>query len=1452
MAIPEPASGENTLARRDASLTDLLEALAAVVDPYELRQLWSQGLEAAASIEDRDRVLIAAAGRLPHLVIPAEKGRTGTDRLWLRHVAREAALRAGEVSNELSAAAQKVMREAVFTADAEVREWMASQEQRTSVLDFMRSFSGAAASVRELARLAHQLRSTGATALLDRDVVQALTAFHDALLALPPVSTGSVGEWMRVSSHELRQWAESPDAKHQLPILVRRLILETGNRVTSIHFPTGSGVTSGGWDGLVTADRASLYVPAGRSGWELSTENSAHAKATKDFANRVGSVRPDERREMTFVELICRPWTKVEEFRDEAAARNEFADVRGYNIEDLAAWLEQGPSTSIWFKELIGKAVAGARSIGLVWKTWLDSTFVALDENVVLAGRGRIADDIITRAASGVGITTVGGDIRLNELLAFFGAVAQLSSDERDSLRHLIVIDDLATARQVFETTAPMLALVTSPGLAALLPPSAKHHVFVAVPGGERVDITLPRVDPAAVADYFRKLGSEYHAATDRGELARRSLLALRRQLARHPELHRPTWAVPPVSAEVRRVLLLQTWDAERDADRSAVARFMGTGYDEVEERLREFANAADDPFVAVLDDSWHVVSATDSWLLLASQLSRSDLEAFGDLAIAILTDIDPLASLPDEERWRASLEGLTASYSPRMRRGVARTLALLGAVGSSADLGAGRSASTFGRGVVRRVLEAANQDPSFSTWTSVSPYLPLLVEAAPQEVINAIRTGLASEPPLMQMMFRDREDSRLWPRSSPHIQFVSTLATLAWSPDHFIEATDLLAELAEIDPGGRWSNRPLGSLTSIFCPWHPGTSAAAEQQIQAMARLRKNHPRVAWDVIVSLLPGSSTSVVVERGPEYRSWKQGEPQVSLEEYREIVISAARALLDEAGVDVGRWVTIIGEIDHIPEEIQQEFRATLEGLAERLADDHDRGQIWAALRSFTARHRQYADAKWALPEEFLATLDPLHEAFEPQDPRLRFGWLFAGGMIDLGDFRRRDDLVEYDAELDRRRCDAIGHIFESGGLGAILAFAAEVAFPGQVGLALARHVNDAEFDARLFSHLESDSEVASAVAFAYFGARFLDHGWPYIEALLDIGSPRGSARLLRSTWQSLDASARADALSTDVAREFWREFAYFGLGGEFDGVLQVARRLREVGRNAASVAFLSLYSRRTDSYEFARAITEGLEELMENPDADPEIGTLREYDFDLLMKAIANHRDQLGRDRVVRLEWFFLPALGFDPDAHNLHRALAEDPDFFVQMITLMYRPAGQTIEERPAPSEGERRAAENAFRLLHSWRTCPGTDESGSLDEAALRSWVGEARRLLAGADRASMGDDEIGQALVAAPGDEGGWPPRAVRDLVEEIRSDHLDRGFGRRIFNNRGVTSRSLDAGGRQEWDLAAKYRSIAGENRCTWPRLARIFDGLVETYEADARREDAAAERRRRGLD
>jgi hypothetical protein len=135
----------------------------------------------------------------------------------------------------------------------------------------------------------------------------------------------------------------------------------------------------------------------------------------------------------------------------------------------------------------------------------------------------------------------------------------------------------------------------------------------------------------------------------------------------------------------------------------------------------------------------------------------------------------------------------------------------------------------------------------------------------------------------------------------------------------------------------------------------------------------------------------------------------------------------------------------------------------------------------------------------------------------------------------------------------------------------------------------------------------------------------------------------------------------------------------------------------------------------------------------------------------------------------------------------------------------------------------------------------------------ALNEWLEEARRLLADVDRIEVGELQIGEVLAHAPEDpDGTFPTLPVRDVLEAAPNDRLERGFSIGLFNKRGITSRGLTDGGKQEYNLAAKYQSWAGAVQATHPRTASALRDLAESYREEGRRNDDEVRRYLEGLD
>jgi hypothetical protein len=1257
--------------------------------------------------------------------------------------------------------------------------------------------------------------------------------------------------------NRLSRWADTRQSQGELPRLVRRLILESTPGIVELGMPAGEGVAAGGWDGSVRATAPTAWVPDGLSVWELSVEDRPGAKADNDYSKRTATPDGSPTESCTYVAAILRPWTKRNDWAAAKRGDGKWRDVRAYGLDDVETWLEAAPVTWAWFSEELGMNPRGMQTAQTLWDAWASQTSPVLAPDLVLAGRDAAVDAILSRRLS-PGVTTIEG-ASLDEACAFIAAIAVKQDLAGDSvlIARLAFVDDLATWRTLLDSPAPIVLVPMQADFALEVSSSTHHTVLVPVTETRVADIALPPLDASGVAASLVAAGMDDARADDASRLARRSLTAMRRHVAQNPALHRPRWADPPVTRQVRAALLAGRWVDQSEGDKQILGELAGESYDDFREVAAELAIEAD-PFIIRVGGSWHLVSAFDAWRLLAERLTEEDLKRLETAVVRVLGEVDPGLDVPENERWwKASFEGKVRSYSSDLRRGLARSLALLGVHGDRIKLSGGANGSSWATHLVRSLLRDANEDQTGRTWVSISDLLPLLAEAAPDAVIDAITAGTSGEEPTLTKLFTDKDDAGILSSSSPHSHLLWALERLAWSTDHFGAAIDRLARLAEIDPGGRLSNRPSRSLAEVFCPWHPENAATPERRLKIIDQLRRRHEKVSWGLLRSMLPEFHGTHFPTNAPHYRDWKPLEVSVTRGEYLQFISEIVKRCVADAGVDGERWQSLLSDYSNLPPD---DRRVVLRALVSLVDDAQlsraDADRIWTTLQELVGRHREFADAEWALSPEAITQLDELILTLEPEDAFSRYEWLFQDYMPHVGDVTRREDHAAYEALVADKRRDAVEEIDAEGGLPAVRRLAASVEVSWSVGVALA----DARpsYDDELLPFLSSDRDSDLQLATQYYFQRFRREGWPWLESLFQLHpelSALQRARLLLAARDLPRSWEVADEQGKEVADHYWKLFVPYGLGGDFGEVEYVARRLMAVGRNAMAVDFVHMYSSGHDENgeQNATLIVTGLENLLQSPD-DSELRALSGYDFETSFELLERHRDLIGVDRLARLEWAWLPALGFDPEVPSLHEGMTENPDFFVEVVCAVYRPRNDDEEQDTDDVIDEQREARahNGYRLLSSWDRPPGLVDS-TIDEERLHEWLREAERLLRDRGRLEVGLVHIGQVLASAPADEESlWPPRVVRDLFEELHNEQVEGGFSTAIFNNRGVTSRGLEEGGEKEIALATRYRSDADRFADEWPRTAAVLRRLASSYEEDARRNDDSAERFRRGLE
>jgi hypothetical protein len=1237
----------------------------------------------------------------------------------------------------------------------------------------------------------------------------------------------------------LDAWADRLEVRSLFPKLIRALLAATPE-ARDITARAGEGVGLPGWDALVEGGSGSAWVPAGHSAWELGTGADPSRKAQDDIRKRTKDPLGVDPLATTFVFATPRRWPEARDWERRRRKERKWKAVRALDADDLEGWLDSAPAVHIWISEELGLRPRDLATIEQWWQRFGSRTLPPLPVALLLAGReseSKQIQEVIKKEPEIIGLQASSRD----EAVAFLAASLQNESDKPATGRTAIVVSSSDVWYRLANAPAPSILVPMFDGADLAAAKAAGHHVVVPfgaqdLSAGTATTITLPRPGRTEAREAFEAT-MPFDRADRMAVLARRSMASLLRALAVDPRAARPPWGAQPHAIILAPLVLVGTWSAS-EADKAVVSRIVGRDWDEIERELNGWTMSEDPPLINA-GGVWRLSSPQEAFSILEPAITLTDLKRFQEAAMEVLGEVNPAMELPSEERPFAAIQGRRATYSSLLRDGVAQGLALLGAFGDRRyDNGmTGREHASL---IVRDLLDQANTDGSGLLWFSLSLELPMLAEAAPRVFLDAVNAGLAGEQPVLARMFQDAEGDPFFSSSSPHTGLLWALEKLCWSPEFLLEASMALARLTEIDPGGRLANRPPRSLRTVFLPWIPRTSASVQERLAALDALRRQHPNIAWQLIMALLPTLHDTSSPTSTPKFRDWQPDREGVTVAEWGETIVGLVDRAIEDADDNAERWANLTDHIGNLPPDQRIRLLSELDALDPQLCDSDARLVLWRGLTRLVARHRSFPDAKWTMDDSSLKRLEAVTSRMEPVDSTERHARLF-DWHPDLPDVDRRDHEA-YERVLTEMRRQAVEEALSTDGVNGLLRLAADSNLPGYVGATAADVAGD-KIASQLLPLL-GVTDKRGVLAHGWVARMASTEGSEWITATVDAVrglSQDGQTSFLlalpseRSTWDL------AEGFDEDVKTHFWQSVRAWTDAANLEYLLG---KLLDHGRVWAAIDLLAMHCASNDSNAHPpialveRMLRTGVHV---DPKADPS-ADISGYEIGVLLDYL--ERAEADPKTLVELEWAYFPALEHTRVPSALYVALADDPAFFVELVTRVYR--GKSQRHRKL-DEHETALSHRAWEVLDSWRTPPGQKGDGTIEAEVLQAWVKQARLLLADADRTDIGDEQIGQLLSGSlPGADGAWPAEAVRDIIETVGSNELENGLHVGRTNARGVTSRGPYDGGEQERSLAKTYAQWATDVKTRWPRTARVLQQLADGYERDARRHDAEAER------
>jgi len=919
------------------------------------------------------------------------------------------------------------------------------------------------------------------------------------------------------------------------------------------------------------------------------------------------------------------------------------------------------------------------------------------------------------------------------------------------------------------------------------------------------------------------------------GVLTRDSISQLLKDSFKQEEIMPVVPIAPNPIKETIALNLIGGWDESTDGDRSIVESLSGMAFRDWQEKIRKIWKDQPMSMLEQHNGKWSVTDRLTLWESEGPLLNDDLLDNFGKLAILVLLESDPELALPKEQRFAVSVYGQSRKYSKKMRKGVAETMALMGArPGALITCSQGKS-ETVAYQVVDKLLGAASSE----RWASLNDVLPLLAEASPDAFLQAVSGasekkdepffGVFSEE-VGGVMGRTYASGLLW-----------ALESLAWSPDYLVRVCAILANLAAVDPGGTYSNRPSNSIVTILLPWHPYTCADTDCRHNAIKCIIREQPEVAWEVLIGLLPKHHGVSFPTHKPKWQPFipEDFKERVSVEQrltdegfYADLALEMA----ENDSIKLGALLPFYFYINPRFSSFAEDYRKRLTSEPVRNLPEENRLELWIELTTRTGNHRKYADSKaWAVPEQSLQELEEIADALKPQEPEVKHRRLFSGRDMDLYD--ETGDWNEQRDRLLRKRIEALIEIQERCGLDGLKNFWRSVESPNEVGNACGAEdalTNDSEF---LPTLLESDDESDYRFAIAYVWRRFYAKEWDWVDSL-DRSSWSLGAKAeffaifpsIKETWQ------RAETELLENSAEYWKRTR---VHPDRDHLEDFDHAIRQLIANNRSDAAIQCF---------------WLGDIWDGPYPDLALQALETFDLDKnqmdahAIHEIFNHLQKIetvDEERLASMEFRFLNLLDRFGGARplTLYRHLAERSEFFCDVIRMLYKSRNENLKEENEDTEVDEkkaRVASNAYALLMDWNHPPGLLADGSYDDDRLKIWIKATKESCTKSGHWEVASHQIGEVLYYAPKDDRGLWIEPVSELLNSKDHAEFRRGLKIRIFNSRGVHG---DSGGKEEIELAEKWEGLASQAESKGlVRLATTLRDLGQSYREDAKRYEA----------
>ncbi len=1237
-------------------------------------------------------------------------------------------------------------------------------------------------------------------------------------------------EMQWITANEIRQWPEhlKKHSEENVPVLLRKLIYASieKEKILELDITGGDSIAYSGYDGYANLLKGNSFLPAGKIVFEIGTNKAITKKADDDYAARIktpGAVNPSE---TTFIFVTPRLFSNSKEWANKKRKDKIWSDVRVINAPLFEQWLEECPAVGEWVaKELLLKFPLDVIGLNTFWNNkFPNDSDVKIHPQIVLGGRDYENKTLIERCSKKEA-TTVSSDSSNESMYFIVAALLNCDKPEEFTSRTIIVNSeqDISYFLSLKERLIIIPTYYNREIVDALI--EAGHTVIFPTDNIRRPEryicIELSSIDERQFDNALELSGFNREKVRYLAGQSLRDINVLRYIL--EYDTIPLDWSEHEDVDILIPLVLLNSWDENYEIDKWAMQEMSKINYkDYISKVIARF----NDKIIKKAGSKYYVAGPKLVFHVLKKILSDNYFENFKGIAINILTDVNPFVKMSANERFMAPYYGIRANCSINLKKGLCQTLNI---ISKSDILIDGIQAKFWVETVISEILQSDNTD----LWKTLNDVIDMIAEASPIAFLNSLEHHLNSNPNAIEGVFVDKAIFFIFSEQY-HTNLLRALEKTSWQDSYFDKSISCLLKLAQIDPGGSLSNRPINTLKNIYNPWVPQTYVKVNNRLRILSKLVDKFPKEIFEICFGILNYSETVFPNEK-PYF---EPDNVKVNPESFADMNMSQKGAL------EIINKIATIAEIDLISliwsiHKVSNEIKLLIIQL---ITERANKGMIelWESIGRLISgelfkRHRSNK-----LNGNILDMIKKLYDSLSPEDSFIRVQrWFNDPDTYILYEHITQNEYEEYDEKIRHKiRVDIIRKLVESYGLDMFIKKSKQYKEQYYVGNSISDILHTEEEILKYFkANLGKNLNVLAVSGFTFRKVHNEGLEWAikYFRKLLDLGFD-DAYTIMSGIHTNVEVIDFIETQTDGDKDTFWRHCSALYPDATENQSKIILNGFKKNGRIHHFIYFLYLNRKKIDH----ETLLDGLLKFGNGSLKSTDNLQVNAFHVKCLLEDLQSREEKDIRSLLTLELMYYDLYFGYSKKMPNtINHALSTDPRFVVELLKLTFQPEKMDVMDQVAnKNEMSIDLAIKMHKIWSSW--VEFVDDKGDRIESIsenLKEHILDSRELAKKNHRLSMMDSKFGEILAGLLINKDQTLNKDVMSILQDINAESMLSSFEARLYNGTsGVFFTAMD-GGKTEINKASRYRRLADETRFEYSIVASCFERIAKNFERSA---------------